>query len=242
MWVSRLRPLTSPTAYSQSPSTPVHRSQSSTVHVPARLEARRSRGRGRAVRGRRPVATSISSAMTLVRPRRWSVTSPPGSRPLDPGHSAPVRTVMPGVREGVRQHLAGERLRPRPSSRSPRSTIVTSLGAEPAVRLRHLARRRRRRRARPAARGTCSQLVASRLVHGCASRQAGHRRDGRVAAGGEHDGVPGGEHACDRRPAAVTTTRLVAVEPACPRTTCDAGALDPLHLAAVVVACARRTR
>ena len=120
-------------------------------------------------------------------------------------------------REGLRQHLPGQRLAPRQQRR--RGQIVTAA-----------PRPRRPRHLEPTTpppstssrRGAASALVASRLVHGRASRRPG--AGGTVAgAGGHHDGVPGGQ-----RPGAPSGAGdldgPLAAEPPVPADEGDAGA------------------
>ena len=170
MWVSRLRPLTSPTAYSQPSATPVARmlSSTSTGRPPGRPTVSEAEVVGRGAPCRWPPA---------ARPPRWAGPRPGGRSPCRRAravrHLRRLRAdahLDAGLGEGLRQQLARERLhlaeQPRrvPAPSSPRRRAR----AWPAP----SRRRPRRRPARPAA-GDALAAVTSWLVHGAASARPG---------------------------------------------------------------------
>src|SRR5664280_2377201 len=124
MCVNSARPLQSPTAYSQSPSTPVTCSRSSvgtgrpgsrpTVSSPMS-----------AVRGRRPTATRISSALISRSSARVAVTGPSAPSRRTAVSATPVVTAMPSASK-ARRTCSPANGSSRASSRGPPSTTVTS--------------------------------------------------------------------------------------------------------------------
>ena len=172
MWVSSARPLQSPTAYSQPPSTPTARSWSSTSTEPAGLEADRLQAE---VAGRRSPADGDEDlvGLDLAAVGERGDDRAVGAVARAPRSIAtPVTTAMPSASNAARDLLAGERLlagqQPGPALRR-RSPPRRRAGGTPGP----SRPRPRRRRARAAAAARSLAAVASRLSHGCASASPG---------------------------------------------------------------------
>ena len=181
--------------------------------------------------GRRPAATSSSSPVTVLPSDRWTVTGPPPSRStrVDRDAEPEVDAVLAQL---LGEQLAGEGLQARQQALA--AVEHDHLGAEAVPGLRHLqpddpgAQTTRRP-------GTREADVASRLVHGRASRSPGTGGTAAVvpvasttatrASTSHHGAVRGG----DVHPA-------LADEPAVPADQPDPGALEPGDLAGVVQA------
>ena len=151
MWVSRLRPLTSPTAYSQPPGTPVARMLASTSIGPSAARPTVSRPMS-PTSAWRPAADQDLVGLdprAVVGCGRSPGRPGPGARHGRP--SSPMRTSMPDSLQRFGQQLAGERLDPleqavagRPAWSSPGRRGRAAPGTSRS--------RRARRRSRPAAR------------------------------------------------------------------------------------------
>ena len=165
MCVSRTRPLTSPTAYSQSwPGT--RRSSPTSSGLSA---ARPSVSRPMPpVPGLRPTATSSSSASTIAAVVELERE---GSRARDARRRRPRRTSTPELAQRLEHLLARERLLALDQARAAMDQRHGASRARPTP-----APSRRRRRRRRGSRGGAAPrfaVVASLFVHGLAARRPG---------------------------------------------------------------------
>ena len=220
---------------------------------------RRSRGRWRPPRrvsrpiralfGVRPAATTTSSTTTLDPSDSVTVTSPPCTRPspVSPASvrstrstSVPSRTSTPAFRK-----LVGAPVRRRTArcgraaaGRAHDGQLLDAEAAQPASPTR---RRPRRLRSRAPGAGTSCRLVTSREVHGSASRSPSTGGTAARRAGGQDDGVPGGERAVPP-PARSTSTVRSPVSRPVPRTTSMPAPVAHCDLRAVVVVWVNESR